>query len=518
MIKKLFSKISLLFILFYLIINNLDAQEVVINGVKLVFKDGVNFVLKGDYSNNGVSSIISSGTNNIFKLDGSMDNSGTQALNFSGVKILLIGSTDVAISGSQPIKFEKVEIAKNSSSNVVSLNRNIEVSDELLMTQGQIDLLNNNIDLGTTGYLSNETNTNRIKATDGASDGHGTGTITATRTFSSGLNSNVAGMGIDINSTSYTGTKTIKRGHKILMGSGSYTMNESVMRYFDLPGFGRVTSGNEIVFHYFENELNSHLEDGLIAYQDVKNNLDNINYWAPFNTTPNIATDNCGIFDFGTYGYYQYYTPSGTYDFSSGRFTLGSILIPLPIELTAFNIVCADNGYTLQWSTTSETNNHYFTIERSTDGVNFIAITQIDGAGNSNQLREYSYFDLFSNNGLVYYRLLQTDFDNASHTYPLKAIDCSKSNEFETKTKIYTPNHRDIVVDYYSNQEQNMTIAIYDDLGKLIHNSNEQVMQGDNHIEITNLRIHSAIYVVKIIAGNVQKVGKVQLWNTLDIE
>ena len=62
----------------------------------------------------------------------------------------------------------------------------------------------------------------------------------------------------------------------------------------------------------------------------------------------------------------------------------GSCDVPLPITLTNFTASCEDNVALISWSTTSENNNDYFTIEKSSDGVLFESIGIVDGAGNSN--------------------------------------------------------------------------------------------------------------------------------------
>ncbi|MBI2271871.1 MAG: T9SS type A sorting domain-containing protein [Bacteroidetes bacterium] len=91
---------------------------------------------------------------------------------------------------------------------------------------------------------------------------------------------------------------------------------------------------------------------------------------------------------------------------------------PLPIELINFTAKAVDNKYTqLEWTTSTETNNDYFTVERSRDGIhNFEQVATVKGAGNSSKLLTYSTQDLNPLNGLSYYRLKQTDFDG-KYTY-----------------------------------------------------------------------------------------------------
>jgi hypothetical protein len=105
-------------------------------------------------------------------------------------------------------------------------------------------------------------------------------------------------------------------------------------------------------------------------------------------------------------------------------------LIALPIELVRFTSLCQDESVDLLWATASEINNDYFTIERGVDGVNFEAIGEVLGAGNSDQLKEYSWVDKAPFSGVNYYRLKQTDFDGQFSYSKLKAASCKGSVEF----------------------------------------------------------------------------------------
>ncbi|MCW3086336.1 MAG: Protein of unknown function precursor [Bacteroidetes bacterium] len=95
-------------------------------------------------------------------------------------------------------------------------------------------------------------------------------------------------------------------------------------------------------------------------------------------------------------------------------FTLASIsaLNPLPIELLSFKAKANDNTTVLlNWSTATEINNDFFTLERSENALDFTPVTKIKGAGNSTTQNNYNYTDKFPVNGINYYRLKQTDFD-----------------------------------------------------------------------------------------------------------
>jgi len=66
-----------------------------------------------------------------------------------------------------------------------------------------------------------------------------------------------------------------------------------------------------------------------------------------------------------------------------------------------------------EWSTASEINNDYFTIERSTEGIHFDSLLSVKGAGNSTTRLFYSADDDHPLNGNSYYRLKQTNYDGS---------------------------------------------------------------------------------------------------------
>lgn len=101
---------------------------------------------------------------------------------------------------------------------------------------------------------------------------------------------------------------------------------------------------------------------------------------------------------------------------SFSPFTLGSATSsnPLPIELISLNAERVDNTIVLEWKTSSEINNDFFTVERSTDAVHFESIGKIKGAGNSVSVLNYTFIDENPVIGTAYYRLRQTDYNGYS--------------------------------------------------------------------------------------------------------
>ena len=100
---------------------------------------------------------------------------------------------------------------------------------------------------------------------------------------------------------------------------------------------------------------------------------------------------------------------------------------PLPVTFTAFTGRQDGNSVVLEWTTMSENNNDYFEIERSSDGINFVTIGYVEGAGNSNSRIDYSFSDNAPEQGRLYYRLSQVDFDG-TREYADKVVTVTFAN------------------------------------------------------------------------------------------
>lgn len=120
----------------------------------------------------------------------------------------------------------------------------------------------------------------------------------------------------------------------------------------------------------------------------------------------------------------------------------------LPVELINFDVTSAEGLVQIIWTTASEINNDYFTIERSEDALNWKELTMIDGNGNSTQTLNYKFTDEHPLPGLSYYRLKQTDFDGKISIYLPKSIHTDSENDFiiypnPAKEKLIIDNFRE---------------------------------------------------------------------------
>ena len=171
----------------------------------------------------------------------------------------------------------------------------------------------------------------------------------------------------------------------------------------------------------------------------------------------------------------------------------GSVV--LPIELSNFRaIVINDEQVNLTWQTASEINNDYFTIERSSDAVNWEMVEKVDGAGNSNSALNYSLVDKTPYCGTSYYRLKQTDFDGRFSFSEIISITLRDSHNF--KMYVY-PNPANSILTIEANELALKDIQIYDPSGHNVTQYIKLLTKGNNMLVIDLSQLSAGFYYIK---------------------
>lgn len=107
----------------------------------------------------------------------------------------------------------------------------------------------------------------------------------------------------------------------------------------------------------------------------------------------------------------------------------GLCIAALPIELAEFTAKEADADVVLSWTTLTETNNNYFTVEHSIDGVEFDEIGIVAGAVNSTEVINYEFVHENPFAGENYYRLKQTDMNGSFSNSEIVAVDLGQVSD-----------------------------------------------------------------------------------------
>ncbi len=166
---------------------------------------------------------------------------------------------------------------------------------------------------------------------------------------------------------------------------------------------------------------------------------------------------------------------SGNWVAQMATFISTSSIIVLPVELLSFTGQCNNNQIVLDWTTASETNNDYFTIERSGDGTDWETIGTLKRAGNSSGNQNYSFTANGNQNTISYFRLKQTDLDgNFKYFHTIQVNSCIMNI---TEVNIYPNPSNGLAISGIVNFKENQiyTIEIFNSLGMMVsHNSSTQ--------------------------------------------
>ena len=172
------------------------------------------------------------------------------------------------------------------------------------------------------------------------------------------------------------------------------------------------------------------------------------------------------------------------------------VAAPLPIDLTLFYANQKGSQISIAWETATETNNEFFTIERSVEGSRFEAIGKVEGAGNSTTALRYEFADKTPMRGTNYYRLTQTDYDGQSETFDVVTVDFKVNG-----TVTINPTQvKDIMTLSLEPIETIGRVAIFNLIGQKVYD--EAIEVGSSSMEIDAAAFARGQYFARVTNGS----------------
>lgn len=187
------------------------------------------------------------------------------------------------------------------------------------------------------------------------------------------------------------------------------------------------------------------------------------------------------------------------FDLSNVNFTIEDYI---PVELTAFFALKIENGILLKWTTATESNNSGFSIERSSDKLNFYEVAFVNGRGTTTELNDYEYFDAVSAAGKYYYRLKQIDFDGSFNYSNLIETEVEGPQVFILSQNYPNPFNPSTMIKFSLPVDSYVKIELFNALGEKVDElTNRDYSIGNHEISFDASNLSNGVYYYTINAN-----------------
>jgi surface protein len=218
---------------------------------------------------------------------------------------------------------------------------------------------------------------------------------------------------------------------------------------------------------------------------------------------------------------------------SFSEFAFASDSEPLPVEMTGFDAQVDDGSVQLSWTTTSETNNAGFRIQRRTGTSNDAGSTNsgepsrrdastrtkdwqtvgtVDGAGTTAEAQSYQFTDE------------DLPFEADALTYRLKQVDTDGSAQYTETTTVErgvksvqllgtypNPARQKATLNYALPEKQETTIRLYDVLGRQVRTVVSEKKEGRHEQTLDVSTLSSGVYFLRLRSEGTIKTQKLTI-------
>lgn len=191
-------------------------------------------------------------------------------------------------------------------------------------------------------------------------------------------------------------------------------------------------------------------------------------------------------------------------------FTLGYPNEVTPVTLVSFEAMLNSDFVDLLWTTASEKNNDYFTIERSDEKLQFDSLLSVKGAGDSKLLLNYTAIDYNPLSGVSYYRVKQTDFDRKySYSKVVRVVNNHAGHQLLALYPNPAKHGEAIHVKVNSSGGANSKLIITDALGRLYFSGSADLSAAIDLRELAlQYRLSPGTYIIRVSWGSVVQTRK----------
>jgi len=398
--------------------------------------------------------------------NGNFRNNGTFQAGQSTVALTGNGTQAALLQATPATTLYNVKLSRTNSG--AKLLTSVSVANEVQMAGGLLELNNQQLDLGLSGTIINETEANRITGTTG-------GTVKRQAMLNAPALSNPGNIGVSVSSDAMMGLTTIIRSH--VPQTNEAGTGHSIARTFTITPENNEGLNATLRMQFFNAELNSLPESELTQW-----NSSDLLHW---NNNGRDSLCNEG-----------HWVEKNSYSSFTGYYTLGSITsTPLPLQLIWFTAQEKNGAAVLDWELA---NNNLavgrIDIERSATAQTNSFETIGNKTQPAGQQLKFNYVDAAPLNGTSFYRLKLTGADGSVVYSPVRQVQV-KNN---IAVQVYpVPATDQVSLQVPATANGQLTVSMLNMNGQQLLRQNFEMQPGINTFAINLSQVPQGVYVIK---------------------
>lgn len=172
----------------------------------------------------------------------------------------------------------------------------------------------------------------------------------------------------------------------------------------------------------------------------------------------------------------------------------------IPVELSSFTAKANGLDVELSWSTSTETNNYGFEIQRKTQD-DFITVGFVKGSGLTTEIKQYRFTDRELNEGSYTYRLKQIDYSGSYHFTDEVEVDVTGPKVFFIEQNYPNPFNPSTKIRFNLAVNSKVSLKVYNLIGEEVEQLISGYMNaGRQEVEFNASNLNSGIYIYKLEA------------------
>lgn len=175
-----------------------------------------------------------------------------------------------------------------------------------------------------------------------------------------------------------------------------------------------------------------------------------------------------------------------------------SLLVPLPVKITNFNLIPTGNSVQLNWNGMEEQNFSHYEVYKSNSGADFNYVSTVYASGESSFVKNYTFIDpsIDANTGYIYYKLKLVDKDGHENWSTVRALEPSHLSNLSGLSNVY-PNPANNVLNIVPGYDDAIIdVQITDIFGKSVYSEHLALSTIESSIDISQYT--AGIYTIRI--------------------